>query len=68
MTEHERNVAETSTRTEPYDVHTEPHGPHWVAWITRGGKTKPDRSVILIAATQEQAEGRARAWAAQTDY
>jgi hypothetical protein len=48
---------------EPYQVHTEAHGPHWVAWITRGTATKPDRSVLLVARTQEEAEARARRWA-----
>jgi hypothetical protein len=46
-----------------YQVHTEAHGPHWIAWITRGTETKPDRSIVLIAATQAEAEERARRWA-----
>jgi hypothetical protein len=51
-----------------YQVHTEAHGSHWVSWITREGSTKPDRSVLLIAATQEEAETRAKLWAEQTRY
>jgi hypothetical protein len=46
-----------------YEVHTEERGSHWIGWITRGGSTKPERSVILIAATREEAEARARRWA-----
>lgn len=46
-----------------YQVHTEARGPHWIAWITRGADTKPERSVVLVAATQEEAEARARQWA-----
>jgi len=34
-----------------------------VAWLTVGADTKPERSIILIAATQEEAEARARQWA-----
>jgi hypothetical protein len=46
-----------------YQVHTQERGPHWIAWVTRGAETKPDRSVLLVAATREEAEARARAWA-----
>jgi hypothetical protein len=48
-----------------YQIHTEARGPHWVAWITIGTETKPYRSVLLIAASQEEAEARAKAWADQ---
>jgi hypothetical protein len=51
-----------------YQIHTEARGPHWIAWITRGGSDKPDRSVVLIARTQEEAEARAKQWAEQTSY
>jgi hypothetical protein len=56
--------------TEPgsYQVHTEARGPHWIGWVTRPGSEKPDRSVVLVAATQEEAEARARQWAEQTAY
>ena len=50
----------------PYEIHSEARGPHWIAWITRAGSAKPDRSVILVAASQEEAEARARSWAEQT--
>ena len=50
----------------PYEIHSEARGPHWIAWITRAGSDKPDRSVILVAGSQEEAEGRARSWAERT--
>jgi hypothetical protein len=46
-----------------YQVHSEARGPHWIGWITRGSETTPYRSVVLIAASQEEAEARARLWA-----
>lgn len=51
-----------------YQIHTEARGPHWIGWITRGGNTKPDRSVVLVAATEQEAEERARRWAEQSAY
>ncbi len=51
--------------TGPYQIHSEERGPHWISWITRNGETKPDRSVILVAASQKEAEARARQWAEQ---
>ena len=56
-----------TTTSGSYQVHSEAHGPHWVAWITRGAETKPDRSVVLIAASREEAETRARRWAEQQE-
>jgi hypothetical protein len=53
------------TSTGSYQIHTEARGPHWIAWITRDGSTKPYRSVVLVAASQEEAEARARRWAEQ---
>lgn len=46
-----------------YQIHTEARGPHWVSWITRDGGAKPYRSVVLVAASQEEADARARKWA-----
>ena len=51
-----------------YQIHSEARGPHWIAWITRGAETKPERSVVLIGETQEEAETNARKWAEQTSY
>jgi hypothetical protein len=57
-----------TTTSSSYQIHTEARGPHWIAWITRAGETKPDRSVVLVAASQAEAEDRARRWAEQTRY
>ncbi len=46
-----------------YQIHTEERGPHWIAWLTRGDGAKPEGHVVLVAATQAEAEERARAWA-----
>jgi hypothetical protein len=51
-----------------YQIHTEARGPHWIAWITRGAATTPDRSVVLVAATEQEARERAERWAEQTRY
>jgi hypothetical protein len=51
-----------------YEIHSEARGPHWIAWITRAGGTKPDGSVVLVAATQEEAEARARTWAEKSAF
>ena len=45
-----------------YDIHTEARGPHWIGWVTLPGSDKPERSIILIGKTKEEAEARARAW------
>lgn len=47
----------------PYEIHIEQRDAHWVGWITAAGDPKPYRSVLLVAASQEDAEKRARAWA-----
>jgi hypothetical protein len=52
--------------TTAYEVHSEARGPHWIAWISRDGSGQPDRSIVLVAATREEAESRARAWAERT--
>jgi hypothetical protein len=54
------------TSSTQYQVHSEARGPHWIAWITRGADAKPERSVVLVAATQQEAEARAHEWARQT--
>lgn len=45
-----------------YEIRTEPRGPHWVGWVVRPGSDQPDRSIILVAKTQKEAEARARGW------
>ena len=52
-----------TTTASSYTIHTQARGPHWIAWLTIGAETKPERSIILIAATEEEAEARARQWA-----
>jgi hypothetical protein len=51
-----------------YQIRSEAHGPHWIAWVTRDASGKPDRSVVLVAETQEEAERRAERWAEQAQY
>ena len=55
-----------TTSAGSYEIHTEARGPHWIAWITREGNPKPDRSVVLVAANREEAVARARQWAEQS--
>jgi hypothetical protein len=52
-----------TTQSGVFEIRSEAHGPHWIAWLTRSGSDKPERSVVLIGETQEEAETRARAWA-----
>jgi hypothetical protein len=47
---------------EPYEIHTAAHGPHWIGWVTRPGAQQPEHSIILVAASQEEALARVRAW------
>jgi hypothetical protein len=56
------------TATDGYQIHTEARGPHWISWVTRGGATTPERSIVLIAASQKEAEERARRWVEQSAY
>jgi hypothetical protein len=51
-----------------YQIHSEVRGPHWIAWVSRDGSGKPDRSIILVGETQEIAEANARRWANQSLY
>ena len=52
--------------TGAYEIHSEARGSHWIAWVSRDGSGKPDRSIVLVAPTREEAEARARAWADQS--
>jgi len=49
--------------TGSFQVHSEARGPHWIAWISRDGSGKPDRSIVIVARTREEAESRARDFA-----
>ena len=51
-----------------YQIHSEARGSHWIAWVSRTADLKPERSIVLVAASQEEAEARARAWAKQSSY
>jgi len=53
----------TMTPTSSYEIHSEARGAHWVAWITRGPATKPERSVIVVGRSQADAEASAKQWA-----
>jgi hypothetical protein len=55
-------VPEEPTRVESYEVRSEARGPHWIAWITRGSSAKPERSVVVVGETQEEAESHAQEW------
>lgn len=46
-----------------FEIHSEAHGPHWIAWVSRGSTETPARPVVLVGQTREEAEARARAWA-----
>ena len=56
------------TSSGAYQIHSEARGPHWIAWVSRDGSGKPERSVILVAETRELAEARAERWARQSSY
>jgi hypothetical protein len=57
-------MAETVTTKEgAFEIRSEAHGPHWVAWLTRGADGAPDQAVLLVGKTQAEAEARAREWA-----
>jgi hypothetical protein len=61
-------VADSQTSTGRYSIHSQPKGPHWIAWVARGDNAKPDRSIVLVGETREDAEARARQWAEQSRY
>jgi hypothetical protein len=44
------------------NVKSAARGPHWIAWIVQPGSDRPERGVVLVGATQDEAEARARAW------
>jgi hypothetical protein len=57
-----------TTPSGSYQVYSEARGPHWIAWISRDGSGKPDRSVVLLAETREKAEAKAQQWAEHSQY
>ncbi|HEY7441749.1 MAG TPA: hypothetical protein VH701_04970 [Vicinamibacterales bacterium] len=56
-----------TTKNGVLEIHSEASGPHWIAWLTRSGETTPERSIVLVGETQEEAETRARRWAERSD-
>ena len=52
----------------PYQIRSEARGPHWIAWVIRDGSNAPDRAIVLVAASKDEAEARARLWAEQSAY
>jgi len=44
----------------PYEIRSEARGPHWIAWIVKAGATQPDRGLVIVGETREEAESRAR--------
>ena len=56
-------TATTMSTMAGFEVHTEARGLHWIGWVTRAGSDKPEQSIVLVAASQEEAESHARAWA-----
>ena len=57
-------MAETvTTKNGTFEIRSEAHGPHWVAWLARAADGTPERSVLIVGQTREEAETRARQWA-----
>jgi hypothetical protein len=57
-------MAETvTTREGTFEIRSEAHGPHWVAWLARTSDGAPDQAVLLVGQTQGEAEARVRLWA-----
>jgi hypothetical protein len=52
-----------TTREGSYEIRSEAHGPHWVAWLARTADAAPDQSVLIVGQTRAEAEARARQWA-----
>ena len=50
-----------------FEIQSEAHGPHWIAWLTRAGSGRPEQSIVLVGETKEEAETRAREWAQRRD-
>lgn len=53
----------SSTSQGTFQIRSEAHGPHWVAWVSRTPDGAPEGAVLLVGQTQAEAEARARQWA-----
>jgi hypothetical protein len=51
-------------RQTTFEIHSEARGPHWVAWVSEPGQKAPYRSILVVGASREEAEARARDWSA----
>ena len=47
---------------ESYEIRSAARGPHWIAWLIRAGSDEPDRSIVIVGETQQEAEENARKW------
>ena len=57
-------MAETVTTSRgTFEIRSEAHGPHWVAWLASAADGTAERSVLLVGQTQAEAESNARRWA-----
>ena len=57
-------MADTVTTKEgTFEIRSEAHGLHWVAWLARPEDGTPDQAVLLVGQTRTEAEARARLWA-----
>jgi hypothetical protein len=52
-----------TTKHGSFEIRSEAHGPHWVAWLARTADASPEQSVLLVGQTKAEAEARARLWA-----
>jgi hypothetical protein len=52
-------------RQTTFEIHSEARGPHWVAWVSEPGQKGPYQSILLVGASREEAETRARNWSAK---
>jgi hypothetical protein len=60
------DMADTiTTRQGTFEIRSEAHGPHWVAWLARTSDGTPEQAVLLVGQTQSEAEARARQWGEQ---
>ncbi len=52
-----------STKEGTFEIRSEAHGPHWVAWLARTADAAPEGAILIVGQTQAEAESRARQWA-----
>ena len=46
-----------------FEIRSEAHGPHWVAWLARTADAAPEYAILVVGQTRAEAEARARQWA-----